>query len=175
MKWVLIGVGVLVVLVAVVALIGAFIPREHVASSGAVIHRSPDSVWQVIRDQGGLGTWWTAMKQSRRVEDAQGREVWEQTMGGFTMRGIITESTPPRRMVMTIDSPPNASFGGAWIYEIEPVEGGSRVRITERGWIANPIFRFMTKFVFGYHGTQESYLKALGRKFGEKVPTERET
>jgi hypothetical protein len=41
--------------------------------------------------------------------------------------------------------------------------------VTERGWIANPVFRFMSRFIFGYYGTQESYVRALGKRFGEEV------
>ena len=39
--------------------------------------------------------------------------------------------------------------------------------ITENGEIYNPFFRFMARFVFGYTATMETYLKALGKKFGE--------
>ena len=42
-----------------------------------------------------------------------------------------------------------------------------RVTLTEAGEIYNPIFRFMARFVFGYSGTIEAYLKALHAKFGE--------
>jgi hypothetical protein len=31
----------------------------------------------------------------------------------------------------------------------------------------------MARFVFGYHATMESYLKALGGKFGQEVAPER--
>ncbi len=45
--------------------------------------------------------------------------------------------------------------------------------VTEDGEIYNPFFRVMSKLVFGYHRTQESYLNALGQKFGEEVTVER--
>ena len=80
-----------------------------------------------------------------------------------------TVSTPPTKFVTLIDSPPGAAFGGSWTYEIQPVPEGSRVTITEDGWVANPIFRFLSRFVFGHHGTQVSYLTALSRKYGETV------
>jgi len=60
--------------------------------------------------------------------------------------------------VTQIESPPGAPFGGKWTYEIALVEGGSRVSVTEQGWIANPIFRFMSRVVFGYYGTLDGYL-----------------
>jgi hypothetical protein len=45
--------------------------------------------------------------------------------------------------------------------------------ITERGQISNPVFRFMARYVFGYHATMQEYLASLGRKFGEPVDFER--
>lgn len=170
MKWVIIVVGGLIAMVGLMALIGAFLPRDHVAASSVELRQSPDSVWRTMRDLASLATWWPDMQESRRVEDSAGREVWSQKMkNGFVMRGIVTESMPPTRFVTTIDAAPGAPFGGSWTYEIEPAGGGSRVTVTERGWVANPIFRFMSRFIFGYHRSQDAYLTALGRKVGEAV------
>ena len=170
MKCVLIVLGALVGIVVLVALIGAFIPRDHVAASAVVIRQPPDSVWKTVRGLEGLSAWWPEMQESRRVDDPAGREVWAQKMkNGFVMRAVVTESVAPTKLVTTIDAPPGAPFGGSWTYEIAPAPEGSRVTVTERGWIANPIFRFMSKVIFGYYGSQDGYLKALGRKFGEAV------
>jgi hypothetical protein len=49
------------------------------------------------------------------------------------------------------------------------------VTLTERGWIANPLFRFLSRFVFGYYRTQEGYLRALGKRLGETVTPARAT
>ena len=41
--------------------------------------------------------------------------------------------------------------------------------VTEQGWVANPLFRFLSRVVFGHYGTLDSYLTALGKRFGEDV------
>ena len=41
---------------------------------------------------------------------------------------------------------------------------GSRLSITERGEVYNPIFRALSRFVFGYTGTIESCLEAAKKK-----------
>ena len=172
MKWVLIVVVGLIVLVGVVTLIGALLPREHVATSTVTLRQPPDSVWKVIRDLAGVTAWWPDVKQADRVSDQGGREVYRQTLkNGYAMPLVVTESQAPSRLVTRIDSPAGAPFGGTWAYEIAPEDGGkaSRVSITEDGWIANPMFRFMARVIFGYYGTLDSYLKGLGRKFGEVV------
>ena len=41
--------------------------------------------------------------------------------------------------------------------------------ITENGTVTNLFFRFMSRFVFGYTATIETYLVDLGTKFGEET------
>ena len=50
MTWVLIAIGGLAGLVALMALIGAFVPRQHRATSTITLRQQADSVWQVVRD-----------------------------------------------------------------------------------------------------------------------------
>ena len=170
MKWVLIVLAAVVGLVILVAAIGSFLPRNHVASSSLTLHQPPDSVWRVIRNLGGVPQWFAEIKTSERLPDAGGVERWQQTVSSnFVMPLEVAESQPPSRLVTRIASPPDAAFGGRWIYEIAPADGGSRITITEDGWVANPIFRVMTYAFFGVHGTLDKYLRALGKKFGEEV------
>ena len=44
----------------------------------------------------------------------------------------------------------------------------SLVTITEDGWVANPIFRFMSRLVIGHHATMDTLLKQVAKKFGEQ-------
>lgn len=170
LKWVLTGVAVLVGLVAIVAVVGVLLPREHSATSSIVLGQPPDSVWPVVRDVGLLADWWPDVDRVERVEDPAGREVWRQHLRvGVPMAIVVTEDVPPTRFVTEIDAPDGAPFGGSWTYEVHAADGGTRVTITEDGWIANPFFRFMANLVFGVHGTMDSYLEALGHRFNEDV------
>ena len=169
MKWVLIALGGLVGLVALMALVGAFSPRDHRATSSVMLRQPPDSVWKVVRDLGGITAWWPEMKEAVRLPDKDGHEAWRQKVSGFDMPLVVLESEPPRRLVTRIDSPAGAAFGGTWTYELTPDSGGTRISVTEAGWIANPIFRFMSRFLFGYYGSLDGYLKALGKRYGETV------
>jgi hypothetical protein len=109
------------------------------------------------------------MKESVRLADKDGHEAWGQKVGGFDMPLVILEAQAPRRLVTKIDSPAGAAFGGTWTYELTPDGAGTRISVTEAGWIANPIFRFMSRFLFGYYGSLDGYLKALGKRYGETV------
>jgi len=169
MKWLIIGVAAVIALVALMALVGAFLPRDHRATSTITLRQPPDSVWQAVRDLGGVTAWWREMTESVRLPDKDGHEAWRQKVGGFDLPLVVLESQPPRRLVTKVDSPAGAAFGGTWTYELTPDSGGTRISVTEAGWIANPIFRFMSRFLFGYYGSLDGYLKALGKRYGETV------
>ena len=70
----------------------------------------------------------------------------------------------PRRFVTRIVG--ETAFGGTWTMEIVPISTGSRLTITERGEIYNPIFRTLARFVFGHTSTMESCLTAARKKLG---------
>jgi len=170
MKWVLIVMVALGALFIAMAVIGLFISREHHATSAISLKQPIDSVWKVVRDIGGASKWWPAIKQVERLPDRGGREVWRQRqMSGFDVPIIVLESTAPRKLVTQIDPKARAAFGGTWTYELAPDGDGTRMSVTEAGWISNPLFRFMSRFLFGYHGSLDNYLKALAKRFGETV------
>ena len=166
-KWALIIAGSIVGLVLILAIVGATLPRDHVASTTAVIPSPPPAVWRAITDVASAPQW----RDVKRVEvlstprdTLRWREV--STFGGITYQ--LQEAASPRRFVTRI-ADTDKGFGGTWTYEIEPDANGSRVTITERGFVTNPLFRFMSRYVFGYYGAQEDYLRALGKKFGAQV------
>lgn len=169
MKWVLIAVGGIIGLAALMAVVGALLPRDHRATSTVTLRQPPDSVWKVVRDFGGVAAWWPEMKQAERLPDRDGHEVWRQKIGGFDVPLVVLEAVAPRKLVTKIDSSAGAAFGGTWTYELTAADGGTRISVTEAGWIANPIFRFMSRFLFGYYGSLDGYLKHLGKRFGEDV------
>jgi uncharacterized protein YndB with AHSA1/START domain len=171
MKWFLLVLVVLFVMVEAAWILGRTLPREHRAASRITLRSPVEQVWKVVRDLGALQGTWAALKAAARVADAQGREVWEETVGGFTMRLIVAESDPPRRLVTNVKSPPGAAFGGRWVYEVSPSDSGSTVTVAEEGWIGPAPFRLMSK-VTGYHKSIDQYLTALGRHFGESVKPE---
>ena len=55
--------------------------------------------------------------------------------------GIVSGPVPLWRRVTRI-ADRNLPFGGTWMVEIVPADGGSKVTITENGEVYNPFFRF---------------------------------
>jgi hypothetical protein len=122
MRWIVIVGGGIGGLVAIALLIGLLLPREHRASRSALIHQSPDSVWNAIRDLAGVPVWWSEMKHVERLRDSSGREVWRQRMSGFPVTLEVAEEQPARRPMQAAlgsrsprkaGSPTRGRWGGA--------------------------------------------------------------
>jgi hypothetical protein len=139
MKWILIALVVVAAVVAVMAAIGATLPRDHVATRSLALRRSAEEVWPAIL----------------QATAASGVPV------------DVVESDPPRRQVTRVKDT-ERMFGGTWTITITPSPTGSTLTITEDGWVGNPIFRFVSRYVMGHHATMDGMLKDVAKKFGEQ-------
>lgn len=168
MKRVLIVAGVLAGLLAVMWGIGALLPAEHTATRMARFAQPPEAVWEAITNVEGMTAWRSGLKGIRRLPGRDGKPAWVEVSDFGEMPMEIVEWDPPRRLVGRI-ADDTLPFGGAWTYEITPVDGGCTLRITEDGVIRSAMFRFLSRFIFGHASTLETYLRDLGKKFGETV------
>jgi hypothetical protein len=139
MKWILIALVVVAAVVAVIAAIGATLPRDHVASRSLALRRPAEEVWLAIM----------------QATAASGVPV------------DVVESDPPRRQVTRVKDT-EKMFGGTWTITVTPSPTGSTLTITEAGWVGNPIFRFVSRYVMGHHATMDGMLKDVAKKFGEQ-------
>jgi uncharacterized protein YndB with AHSA1/START domain len=73
------------------------------------------------------------------------------------------EIEPPTRLVTRI-ADPDLPFGGTWTFDLVEEGEGTRLTITEHGEVHNPVFRFMSRYVFGHAATIEQFLEDLGRR-----------
>jgi len=170
MKWVLLVILVVVAVVVLATIIGLLMPRDHVASSSALIPAPPDDVYAAIADVGTHPKWRSDLS-SVEVLSAQPLR-WRETSRFGTITFEQVSATPTSHFESRI-ADTTLAFGGNWSYDITPESGGSRVTITEHGSVYNPLFRFMSRVVFGHYGTQHSFLRALGRRYGADVKPSR--
>lgn len=170
MKWVWIAGGTLVLLVAMMALIGALLPVKHYATRKARFNQTPETIYALLA---GPSDWRGGVKASGTLPDKNGRrQWWEQDNHGHKIAYELVEDSPPTRRVTRI-ADAGLPYGGTWTFEIaSAAAGGSQVRIAEAGEVYNVFFRFLSRFVFGYTGSVEGYLNDMGKKFGEAVRIE---
>lgn len=168
MKIVLVGLLVLISIVVVVTLVGFSLPANHVAKTKTSLSATPEEVWSVITDIEKFPAWRSDVKSVKIAPDSAGNPSWVEDGSNGKISYRHQESVRPTklRVLLTDDSLP---FGGTWTYDITPTLAGSDVTITEKGIVRNPIFRFMSRFVFGHYNTQETYMRDLGKKFNQAV------
>jgi hypothetical protein len=175
MRWALWIVGSLAAIVAIIAIVGALLPKGHVATRAAKFHASPDAVWSAITGYEDFPKWRPGVTSVTRMPDANGHTVFMEKGGSGAqeipyeiVESVAPAGTAPGKLVAKI-ADPKLPFGGSWTYEVAAVDGGTSLRITEQGEVYNPIFRFVSKFFMSQTKTMEVYLNALGKKFGETV------
>ena len=171
MKWILGTLAVPVGITFIIILVGSLLPRDHVATRAARYHQTPESIWKAITDVDAMPSWREGLKAVKHLPDRNGLPAHVEITSSGEIPMETVEMIAPRKLVGRI-ADPKLPFGGNWSFEITPDAQGSVLRITERGWISNPVFRFLSRFIFGYTGAIETYLKSLARKFGETAQME---
>ena len=171
MKWILWIFTVLAGILILITVIGYLLPKEHTVTREARFHQSPEAVWKAITDIDAMPSWRQGLKSVKRLPDKNGLSAWIETLDSGIIPLETETSLPPLRLVVRI-ADPKLPFGGTWTCEITPAPEGCSLRIREDGEVYNPIFRFVSRFVVGYSGTIDAYLKSLGRKFSEQTKVE---
>ena len=168
MKLFLIIVAVVFALISAMLVIGAVLPKNHVASRQIVLQRSPDEVYQTVRDFSAAPSWRPGLERVEMIPAADNQVRFREHGEQGPITYDLIEDRPGEKMVTRIVDL-DLGYSGAWTYTFTKEAAGTRVQITEAGEVSNILFRFLSRFVFGHTGTMEKYLTALGKKFGEEV------
>lgn len=159
-KWLLILAALPLAAAGIVLGVGWLLPREHVAHGERVVPAPPAAVAAMVRDVEAQPSWRGNLRSIEVIERSESglRYVERSTDGTITF--AMTEQAPDRRFVSRIDDP-GLPFGGQWTIAIEPAGQGSRIRIEERGFVGNVVYRFFAALVFGHERTIRAYLDDL--------------
>jgi hypothetical protein len=174
MKWLLFAAAGLVLLGLVVTALGALLPRTHIASRSAVIHQAPEVLFATMRDFAAHPSWRQGVKSIEILPPRDGHTTYREISRHGAITYLVSEEIAPRSLVTKI-ADENLPFGGTWTIELLAAGSATTVRITEQGEVKNPVFRFMARFIFGHTATIDSYLRELGKKFGESVTPQSKT
>jgi uncharacterized protein YndB with AHSA1/START domain len=156
-RYLLISVAVLGAIVVIVLLVGWSLPVQHRATGEATLKSSPQAVYQLITDVDRFPQWRSSVKSVERLPDRAGKTRFREVGGDGTILYEVDSAVPGQRLVTRI-ADKSLPFGGSWTYELIPRGDSTTLRITEDGEVYNPIFRFVSRFVFGHTATIEKYL-----------------
>ena len=145
MIWILYVIAGLIGLVALLNLVGLVLPRDHIAARRAFFAKPPDSVWDAM----------VKLSDEVAARDKLPIELERDERPRLRVGRIIDDKLP---------------FGGRWYYELEPVDAGARLTITEAGFVKVPMFRIFT--TLAPNATKTKFLRELGAKLAVPVTVE---
>ena len=172
MIWLWFTGGLFLIMFGTVFVMGALLPRDHVASRSILLKQTPEQVWEIVRTVDALTEWRSGLTKVDGILTANGSaSAWVEHSGKDQIKLALESEDHPRRFITRIDDD-SLPFGGSWTYELTQESGGTRLRITEAGFVKPPPFRFIAKFFLGYTKTMEGYLADLARKTGNAIQLE---
>jgi hypothetical protein len=165
---------ILLMVIAGVALLGfsvvatgSLLPKGHVASRSASFNSTSEHLFSLIA---GSQSWRQDVLCYEALPNNDGRQlVRETTRNGESITYELLDRMPPTSIKRKIATD-NLPYSGSWTFSLQPQGGGGTlVRITENGQVSNPVFRFMSRFVFGHTRTIDNYLRELGKATAQEV------
>lgn len=159
-------VAVLVLLILIMLAIGSRLNPDHVASRAIHLHRSPADVYAVVRDFGRHSNWRSDVKGIEVLGNANGKFQFREHGSNGTVTYEVLDDVADKHLVTRIVDR-DLGYSGSWEYVFAPTAEGTMLTITETGEVSNPLFRFLSRYVFGHTATIDTYLKSLAQHFGE--------
>jgi uncharacterized protein YndB with AHSA1/START domain len=164
-------VAVVILLIMVMLVIGSRLDPKHVASRSIRLSRPPAEVYALIHDFQRSPEWRADVKKVELLGNVEGHLRFREEGSNGTVTYEVLDDVPAQRLVTRIVDK-DLGYSGSWTYVLTPAEGGTALTITENGEVSNPLFRFMSKYIFGHTATMDTYLKSLGARFGQVVKPE---
>jgi hypothetical protein len=161
---------------ASLAIVGVYLhgrsePVEHLATLETVVPVAPEVCGALLVDLPRRPTWRSNVERIGRVDDAvDGREVWRELDGGGDRLDLVVDEVRPDRLVIGVARPEDIGIRATWTWVIEPVDGGSRIELSEAGAIENDFFRGWWSLRFGRYAAIEQDLTSFARALGAEDP-----
>ena len=125
MRWALVAIGIVAALLAIVLIVGALQPRDHVVTMTARIAAPPSAVWTAITDASAFPSWRHDVTSVDILPATPTGASWREHSGNNALTMVVDSADAPRRLVTRI-ADVGLPFGGKWIYEISPDGAAAR-------------------------------------------------
>lgn len=158
---IVIGVALgLVFLLAALHLAGLQMAQTHVAEGVREVAGLPEGVAARVRDVASHPRWRLSVKKIDILSDQGGVLRYRETGSNGAITFAIRELEKDHSFESVIDDM-TQPFGGRWLITLARAGDKTRVTIREEGFVKPPIFRVLSKYVFGHEATLTAYLKDL--------------
>ena len=141
MYWILFIMAAIAAVVIALVIGGLATPREHVVARTMVVPASIDAVWPVVRDS---------------------------VQQGSVAFAVKTENAPRALVADRLDD--NMQPADSWTWAMQPDGDGTRITITQRGSVENPVVRFIATYA-GHTRHLDRYLRELAKQLGAQNAT----
>lgn len=129
---------------ALLAAIGLALGPERATSRQALFARPPETVWRVLLDLDGMPLWRSDLRALERLPDLEGRPAWREIGRNGVRVMELASAVPPTRLVLRQTRAGVPAFP-VRTFELAAVPGGTRITLTERSRVGNPVRRVLDR------------------------------
>jgi hypothetical protein len=159
MKTTLIVVAIILTLFAAVIVAGLLLPRTSEASRSVLLPATPDKAFAKVADAAGQSSWRSDIGSIEMAAD--GKSWVENTRDGDRITFRLEESAPNERFSISYASA--RGFSGEWTGRFTAEGTGTRLEVTERVTIPNPVFRLIGRILAPPGSHTDLHLADLAR------------
>ena len=164
-RWLVYALVAVVAIVVLVVAIGYALPKGHHVSKTITLSAPPSDVFGAITNFARYPEWRPDVQRIEILPD-DGHGPGFREIGDNGAIAYRVEKREPYTRLVTRIADPKLAFGGSWTYDLRPNGTGTDLTITEDGEVYNPVFRFMSRFVFSQSANIEKYQANLKRMMG---------
>jgi hypothetical protein len=152
-----------VALIAIVLIIGLFLPKERTFTKTAVLNSDVTKVFNLVSDFKNQTTWRNDVKEIIGIDENTWTEVPKK---GTAITFKVKQKIENEIFEIEIIEPKN--FNGYWVGTFKQTkENQTAIEFKEVVTISNPFFRTISYFFVDLDKTMDLYLQNLKQKLGE--------
>jgi uncharacterized protein YndB with AHSA1/START domain len=163
---VLFAMGTVVAIIISMLVGGLMLPARHSTTRALLLTASPDVVWSLVADPAGYAAW----RDGVTSVDVEGRAPlrWREfgDDGALAFEASAVQA-PQTFRAHTLDD--DVARRTERDFHLAPQDGGTRLVYTEHMTVANPIARFVYRYIMRRHGAIDALLGDLARALGERA------
>jgi|LakMenE18May11ns_1017448.scaffolds.fasta_scaffold9394426_1 hypothetical protein len=153
----------IVAIIAIVLIIGLFLPKERTFTKTAVLNSDVNKVFNIVTDFKNQTTWRNDVKEIIVIDNNTWTEVPQK---GTVITFKVKQKVENEIFEIEIIEPKN--FNGYWVGTFKTTKvNGTAIEFKEVITISNPFLRTLSFLFVDLNKTMDLYLQNLKQKLGE--------